>query len=263
MVTQIANRALWILIPSLVLSLIFGSCSTSNSRWQALRKFQNNQNQLIQQTSDVSTKIELCSIVLDSIKAFAQDQRVGWQFDSVAYVTTIWKLKREVLEYERDYSQLKAIEETSEHTLGMVHDYDVRATACDNVINAIEGFLQKYPEAQVKTVLITSLDAWKARKGELSAEFTSLLDQFGKATRERASKAAVSRHGLSHIESMEFKNREKSNEGVNLKVADTYIIRMKGNVLGTSIFKLKIIVSGFIALDTKRITIDSSPSIEE
>ncbi len=68
---------------------------------------------------------------------------------------------------------------------------------------------------------------------------------------------------MSNIEEVHLDKRDKRTVGANILVTDVYAVRMRGAILGSHIFKLKITVSGGINPSTKRVFVDDNAAVEE
>lgn len=250
-------------VVALLAILFLLSCSGSKTEWEALQKFQDSKTQLMQTGLDHDSRIEACQTVVDTLEAFLREYKAGEYADAARNALHLWQQRKMTIERQKDYQGLKIAQEASEQVLRTTYDYDVRNQACDNVIHALQIFLSKYTDAEETPIVQTSLEAWKSRRSELDKELTSLLVQFHRLSKEKATQAATRQHSWSHIESIELENSEKLTEGVNIVARDVYAVRMVGNILATSIFKLKITVGGTIAADTKRVSVEEKPTVEE
>jgi hypothetical protein len=80
---------------------------------------------------------------------------------------------------------------------------------------------------------------------------------------KKAVKLAILQHPLSDIENIVLSSRDKIKNGNNIIVKDVYDVRMRGKLIGTNIFKLKVYVSGNIAMDDKVIQVLDGAYVEE
>ncbi len=247
----------------LCLIVMLSSCSKDKKEWEGLQNLQADKTVVIQSNADLDFKIEACKTVIDSLNGFLGRYRSGEYINSAHEALSVWQQKRTAFNRQKDYQGLKTVQEASEQVLRTTADYDVRNQACENAIVSLQAFLTKYPAAEEASLVHTSLDAWKSRKSTLANELASLMNEFDSLSKEAATSAAFKQHALSNIEKIELENREKRTEGSGMFVRDVYAVRMRGKILGTSIFKLKITVEGTISMDTKKVTVNDKPLVEE
>ncbi len=256
-------RTAIVCISSILTVSLLISCSKAEREWESLQKFQGDKMTVVQSNAEYDLKIEACQAVVDSLSAFMGKHKDGKHIQNAQDAVRLWEQRKVTFERQKDFQVLGTTRGMSEQILKTTYDYDVRTQACDNVISSLQKFLYKYPVAEETPLVKTSLDAWKSRKAEIENEYASLLSKFAELSRQSCIKAATDRHPLSNIESIELEKREKQVMGFNIAIRDIYAVRMKGRILGTSIFKLRITVDGSIAADTKQTSVGKSPLIEE
>jgi len=162
-----------------------------------------------------------------------------------------------------DYEEVQKLQDAAEQVIQRSADYDTRIKSCDYAINSLQRFLDKHKEGEWKNVAKNALSTWQARKASFEQELTSLSELLYSQLKERAIQESKKVHPASKVDSISLVNRTKSKEGNTTKVSDTYFVRMGGIIVGTHIFKLFVRVSGGIAMDSKRVFVDESASVEE
>lgn len=157
---------------------------------------------------------------------------------------------------KNDYEEIRRLLDVTEQTIEKTIDFDAKLKACDDAIRILESFLKKHTEGEWVNIAKTALESWKTRREAIVNELESLRSRLSVETERIARRKAFHQHSLSDIETIFFEKRDEHKEGNNIITSDTYNVRMRGSVIGTSIFKLKIIVPGRIAMDTKSVSAD-------
>jgi len=161
-----------------------------------------------------------------------------------------------------DYDNVQKIQDASELTIQRTSDYDIKAKACDDAINALQTFLAKHADGEWANTAKTALDSWQSRKSSLHQEFTSLSEKLYQLMSVDAALAASKHHLGSKIEKIQLSDRKSSIEGQKIVVNDVYLVKMRGQIIGRNVFNFMVKVSGHISTDTKTVAVDNS-AIEE
>jgi PBP1b-binding outer membrane lipoprotein LpoB len=162
-----------------------------------------------------------------------------------------------------DYEEVQKLLSASEQTIQQTADYDIRIKSCDDAMGALQAFLNKHKEGEWTNVAKNSLAAWESKKSAFQQELNSLSEELFSQLKKRAIEESKKVHSFSNIENINLENRAKSKDGYLLLVTDTYSVRMRGAIVGTSIFKLVVKVSGRIAMDSKQVFVDERATVEE
>lgn len=164
---------------------------------------------------------------------------------------------------KKDYEDVQKLQDAAEQVIQRSPDYDTRIRACDNAIGAIERFLQEHKEGEWSNIAQNALSSWQSRKTSLEQELTALSELLYSKLQDRAVSECKKIHPASNIEEVKLDNRATTKDGNNVRVSDTYSVRMRGAVLGTHIFKLTVRVSGWIAMDSNRVFVDETAIVDE
>jgi len=157
-----------------------------------------------------------------------------------------------------DYEKIQKLQDANEQVIQRTADYDIKIKACDDSIKSIQGFLEKHKEGEWSKVAKNALQSWESRKAVYNREINSLTEQLFPLLQKRAVEESTKAHRASKLETMNLVTRDKSKEGNNINVKDTYSVRMRGTLAGVHIFKLTVKVTGHIAMDSKSVFVDSA-----
>jgi hypothetical protein len=161
------------------------------------------------------------------------------------------------------YSQLQETLNVSEQIMATSYDYEIKDMSCSNAINSIQAFNIQFPKSEHNSTLSTTLLSWQQRRDAGQAELKSLIEKLSEVAQNKAIKVANAQHMMSNIEKMELTSQEKHKEGNKYVVDVTYDVRMRGIILGTSIYKFKVYIKGYIAMDTKTVGLYDDARVEE
>ena len=161
-----------------------------------------------------------------------------------------------------DFDSVQKIQDTSELTIQRTADYNIKAKACDDAINALQSFLAKHTDGEWANTARTALDSWHSRKSSLQQEFTSLSQKLYQLMSTQAVQLADKHHPASKIEKIELSDRKSTIDGPKIVVNDVYSVKMRGQIIGMHVFNFKVNVSGHISTDTKNVAVENS-SIDE
>lgn len=265
----------------LIIAVLFAiSCSTSEKDYDGIRKLQDSKEQLMQQDIDYDVKMQTCNDVINALQGYLADHQKGKWHETAELALSSWQERKSSIIRQRDFSEVSKIQEVSEQTMKNTYDYDIKIQTCQNVINSLTSFLDKYRgqdlNAMTRTLsmsasgssdflgsLNTLLDSWKQRKSACENEFNTLKKRGYEMNLEKAKQRAQQQHLMSNIENIDLQDRQTRKEGNNFIIQDTYNIRMRGIIIGTSIFKFTVQVTSRIAMDTKNVFIDNEPIVVE
>ena len=162
-----------------------------------------------------------------------------------------------------DYQEVEEVLSATEQSIQQTSDYDVRIKACDDAITSLQAFLGKHKDGEWADVATSALSAWQSKKSAFQQELNSLFDELSSKLRDKSIEECKKVHPVSNIENIILTSSQKSKDGYNLTVNEAYSVRMRGALLGTSIFKLMVHTSGHIAMDSKKISVDDQAPVEE
>jgi hypothetical protein len=162
-----------------------------------------------------------------------------------------------------DFEAVQKLQDAAEQIMQHSTDYVVRMKSCDDIINSMQAYISKHPEGEWTTSAKTALMSWESRKATLEQELSSLSNKLYGLLKERAIQEANKVHRMSKIEEVRLDIRDKKAVGANIQVTDVYAIRMRGAIIGSHIFKLKVTVSGGIVPETKHVFVDKNAIVEE
>lgn len=165
---------------------------------------------------------------------------------------------------QEDVDKMQKLLEVGEQTMQHSTDYDVKIKVCNDMIILLQNFVKKHPEGEWSNTAQTALMSWESRRDIISREKESLTTELYSRLKARAKQEAKNAHPLSDIEGeVNLDKRDEWKQGSWIAVKDIYSIRMRGSILGTSIFKLKVVVQGHIATDTKQVSLDENAAVVE
>jgi hypothetical protein len=164
---------------------------------------------------------------------------------------------------KKDYEKLIKLQQETEQNLSQTYDFDIKISSCDNIINALNKFIKKYPDSERTDTAQIGLQSWYLRKFKLTSQLNSLVNELSSHLSEKAKVAAQHKHKLSKIEQFDNISQNKHTEGSKIFMTNVYTVSMKGKIIKKSTFNFKITVSGSIAIDDRRITSDENPQFED
>lgn len=247
--------------------LVLSSCSNPKKDYESVQQLQSAAEQSIQGTSDDAAKLKSCDDVIKALGEFIKNYPEGeWNATAKAALGN-WQSKRsliqEIINRKLDFEAIQKLQNAAEQVMQHSVDYAVRTKSCDDIISSLETYISKHPEGEWTASVKTALMSWESRKATLEQELSFLSNSLYGLMKDRAIAEAKKVHGMSNIEEVRLDKRDKKTIGANIHVTDVYAIRMRGSILGTSIFKLKITVSGDIDPTTKRVVVDDNTAVEE
>lgn len=247
--------------------LILSSCSNPKKDYDPIQQLQISSEQSILSTSDDSAKLKSCDNVIKALNEFITNHPDGEWNATAKTALQNWQSKRtsiqEKINRKLDFEAIQKLQGAAELVMQYSTDYVVRTKSCDDIINSLNGYISKHPEGDWTTSAKTSLMSWESRKSILEQELSSLSNKLYYQMKDKAIAEAKKTHGMSEIEEMLLNNRDKKVVGDNIQVTDVYSIRMRGAILGTHIFKLKVTVSGDIIQATKQVFVNNNAVVEE
>ena len=122
-----------------------------------------------------------------------------------------------------DYEDVQRLQDASEQVMQHSSDYDVRLKACGD----------------------------------------KLLSQLERGFQAKVIREAQKVHSFCNVERIDQQSRNERKEGSRIVVDASYAVRMKGATLGMDIFKLDVRVSGYVATDTKLVSVDQRATVVE
>ncbi len=164
---------------------------------------------------------------------------------------------------KEDYEELQKLQVATEQVMRNTYDYDVKIKSCDDMISFLQDFLKKHQAGEWSVIAKTTLKSWQSKKVTLEQEIRSLVDELYAQMKKRAIEEAGKAHWFSHVENINLEKRNKRKEGIYTVVNDIYSIKMRGGLFGANIFQLKVTVSGRVAMDTKKVSVDDQVSVKE
>ncbi|MBI1804759.1 MAG: hypothetical protein HY033_13545 [Ignavibacteriae bacterium] len=247
--------------------LFLSSCSNPKKEYEPVQQLQTTAEQSIQGTSDDAAKLKSCDDVIRALQEFIQNHPEGEWNTTAKSALGNWQSKRasiqEAVNRKLDFEEVQKLQDAAEQVMQHSTDYVVWMKSCDDMINSLQTYLTKHSEGEWNTSAKTALMSWQSRKSTLEQELSTLGNKLFGMMKDRAMHEAKSRHGLSNIEEVRLDSRDKKTVGANIQVTDVYAIRMRGALLGTSIFKLKVTVSGNIDPEIKRVFVNENATVEE
>ena len=157
-----------------------------------------------------------------------------------------------------DYDTVQKIQEASELTIERTSDFDVKIKACDDAINALQSFVTKHQEGEWTNTAKTALDSWQSKKSSLQHEITSLSDKLYQLMNDRANQLADSHHPLSKIEKIQLADRQTKKEADKIIVNDSYLVKMRGAIIGKEVFNFAVKVTGHVSTNSKSVSVDNA-----
>ncbi|MCJ7457421.1 MAG: hypothetical protein MUP17_00305 [candidate division Zixibacteria bacterium] len=260
--TKIYSSLLFVLV-----ALLLTSCSNPKKDYEPIKLLQITTEQSIQGTSDDSAKLKACEDVIKALQEFVKRHPKGeWNITANSALES-WQSKKasiqENINRKLDFEAVQKLQDAAEQIMQHSTDYAVRMKSCDDIINSLQTYISKHPEGEWTTSAKTALMSWESRKATLEQELSSLSNKLYGLLKERAIQEANKVHRMSNIEEVRLDSRDKKAVGANIQVTDVYAIRMRGAIIRSSIFKLKVTVSGGIVPETKRVFVDESATVEE
>jgi len=164
---------------------------------------------------------------------------------------------------KKDYEKLIELQQGTEQTFLQTHDFDIKINGCDNVINHLNKFLKRYPDDKRSDKVATALESWKSQKITFNLQLNSLVNNLSSLLSKKAAEAAQKKHPMSKIEEIALASQDKHTVGEKLNLTNVYSVRMKGKMLGKSIFKLSITTSGSIDIEDKNVLVNDKAQVEE
>lgn len=164
---------------------------------------------------------------------------------------------------KKDYEKLSQLQQDAEQSFLETHDFDIKIKSCDNIINSLNQFIKKYPKDKWGDTATTALETWTTKKSALVSQENMLIMKLSSLLSQKAREAAQKKHKMSNVESFDLASQEKHIEGDKLNLINTYSVRMKGKLLGKSIYKLSISTSGSINIEDKMTTVNDNAQVEE
>jgi hypothetical protein len=164
---------------------------------------------------------------------------------------------------KKDYEKLIKLQQETEQNLSQTYDFDIKISSCDNIINALNKFIKKYPDSERTDTAKIGLQSWYLRKFKLTSQLNSLVNELSSNLDKTARDAARHKHKLSKVERCDNISQNKHTEGSKIFMTNVYTVSMKGKIIKKSISNFKITVSGSISIDDRTIFIDDKPQIED
>lgn len=178
-----------------------------------------------------------------------------------------WQGKRdsiqELINSKSDFDEIQTLQAAAEEVMQHSSDYAVQMKSCDNMINSLQQFLGKHHQGEWNSSAQTALMSWKSRKANLILHFSYLLNKLSKLMSQRAIVEAKKVHRMSNIEKTQLASSETTSVGGNIVVTSVYAIRMRGSIIGKSIFKLGVTVTGGIVPESKQVFVSDSVKVVE
>ena len=162
-----------------------------------------------------------------------------------------------------EYEEVQTILNATDQTIQQTSDYDIKIKTCDDAINALNKFVTMHKEGEWVNIAKNSLAAWESKKSSFQQELESLYGNLSMKLRQKAIDGSKNIHPLSNIEIINRDNMSTIKDGYNIRVTENYSVRMRGSMLGASIFKLNVRTSGRIAMDTKVVLADDGVTVQE
>jgi PBP1b-binding outer membrane lipoprotein LpoB len=157
-----------------------------------------------------------------------------------------------------DYDTVQKIQEASELTIQRTSDFDVKITACDDAINALQSFVTKYQQGEWTNTAKTALESWQSKKSSLQHEITSLSNKLYQLMNDRANQLADSHHPASRIEKILLADRQTKKEADKIIVNDSYLVKMRGAIIGREVFNFGVKVTGHVSTNSKSVEVDNA-----
>jgi hypothetical protein len=164
---------------------------------------------------------------------------------------------------KKDYEKLIKLQQETEQNLSQTYDFDIKISSCDNIINALNKFIKKYPDSERTDTAKIGLQSWYLRKSKFISQLNSLVNELSSNLDKTARDAARHKHKLSKVERCDNISQNKHTEGSKIFMTNVYTVSMKGKIIKKSISNFKITVSGSISIDDRTIFIDDKPQIED
>jgi hypothetical protein len=265
----------------IIACLFLTSCSSQKKDYAAVQEVQNVATQIIGVTSDYDTKIKNCDNAINALTAFIQKNPDGEWHDTATAALAIWQAKKDEFGKQSktladsnteeakaqakktDVDDVQRIQDASLESVGNTPDYDVKMKSCDDAINALNSFIQKYPTDEMSTTYKTALASWQTKRTGFARDVKALKDKLGVQMWTYAEELAHGKHGASHIETMSVADSSTQKDGSDYVIKKNYAVRMVGSIIGHSIFKLNVKVTGHVAMASKQVSYDSPGTVVE
>jgi hypothetical protein len=162
---------------------------------------------------------------------------------------------------QADYDTLQSVLHASERTARESHDYELRITACNEAIDAINSFLLRHPKGEMSMLASNALPSWQSRKSSIEQELNLLIEELSTYMRGIAVEQSKKVRPLSNLASVVLDKRIKSKEGITLLFTDTYSVGMTVAKGQARISTVRVQVIGRIQMETKTVLVDEHPVI--
>lgn len=162
-----------------------------------------------------------------------------------------------------EYAKVEQVLKSNDRVFRNTDDFDIRMDLCNNAIAAITEYQKKHSEGEWYNIAKASLANWQQRLKETRESKTRLLDELHATLKSKSENAAKKQHPLSKIEECILAGSEEFKKGADLCITDTYEIRMRGNILGHSIFKLIANATGCIVAATQTVVSEKDVTLIE
>jgi hypothetical protein len=164
---------------------------------------------------------------------------------------------------KKDYEKIVKLQQETEQSFLETHDFDIKIKGCENVILALNEFLKNYPNDKHNVTFTPDLESWKTKKFAFTSEQNMLINKLSSLLGKKAGETAQKKHPMSKIEAIDLASQDKHTVGEKLNLTNVYSVRMKGKMLGKSIFKLSITTSGSIDTEDKSVLVNDKAQVEE
>ncbi len=247
--------------------IVLLSCSNPEEDYKPIQQLQNSAEQSIQSSGDDNVKLKFCDDVIKALDEFIKNNPKGEWNATAKSALQSWRIKRvliqESIDRKLDFDNIQKLQDATEAIMQHSTDYAVRIKGCNDIINSLQTYISKHPEGDWTTTVRTSLMSWESRKATFEQVLNSLSNRLYIQLKTQAIAEAKNAHKLSNIEEARLDKRDQSTVGANILVTDIYAIRMRGAILGSHIFKMKITVSDGIDQSTKHIFVNDNVTLEE
>jgi hypothetical protein len=256
-------RFLLVCVSVAVLIMFALSCSTAEKKYMGIQKLEDSKLQLLQRDTDYDVKLRACDDMIMSLNEFLGRYKKGRWHDTALLSLAEWQNKKQSIMAREAYDKLQVALASSEQVMSATYDYDIKIQNCDDAINAIQNFLQSYDQTELGAPLQTTLIAWQQRKSACNEEFNSLDEELFNLCKAKAIDVAEAQHSMSYVETINLASQKKTKDGNKVILNNAFDVRMRGSVIGKHIFKLKVFVDGYFAMDTKKVGVYDNARVEE
>jgi len=256
-------RFIHVRLLSALLIVFVLSCSNAEKDYSKVQQLQDSKAQLLQQDMDYDVKLQACDAVIAALHDFISKHEKGQWHDAAGLSLGDWQKKRNHVIEEQAYAKLQTTLSSSEQIMSNTYDYDIKMSSCDDAINGIQEFTGGYLDSEFGPSLQKTLVSWQQRKSACQEELNSLIGKFSRISQDKAIEMANVQHMMSNVENLELASRDNKKSGNKIIINDIYDVRMRGVILGTSIFKFKVYVNGYIAMDSKTAGVYNDAYVEE